>query len=107
MANRIILVIPFCFLKSHIGVLIIWKSTILIIGSRMTNFQANREHQKNVAVLSRQYCQIEALKKTAYLIGLHHDEGKIQALWQQYFLSKIRGKDTSGRETVDHSTLED
>ena len=68
-------------------------------------FQANREHQKNVAVLSRQYCQIEALKKTAYLIGLHHDEGKIQALWQQHFLSKIRGKDTSGRETVDHSTL--
>ena len=39
MANRIILVIPFCFHKSHMGVLIIWKSTILIIGSRMTNFR--------------------------------------------------------------------
>ena len=68
-------------------------------------FQANREHQKNVAVLSRQYCQVEVLKKTAYLIGLHHDDGKTEELWQQYFLSKIRGKDTSGRETVDHSTL--
>ena len=58
-------------------------------------FQANREHQKNVAVLSRQYCQVEVLKKTAYLIGLHHDDGKTEELWQQYFLSKIRGKDTS------------
>ena len=45
------------------------------------------------------------MKKTAYLVGLHHDDGKMQDSWQQYFLSEIQGNSTSGRRTVDHSTL--
>lgn len=67
-------------------------------------YQTNQEHERNVAVLSEEYCRISKLKKTAWLIGLHHDDGKNTESWQEYFQASIhQGK--SGGEKEDHSTL--
>lgn len=68
-------------------------------------YQTNQEHVKNVAVLSEEYCRISYLKKTAFLIGLHHDDGKNTDGWQEYFQASVHAEGTRNGEKEDHSTL--
>lgn len=68
-------------------------------------FQLNQVHQKNVAILSRDYCQMELLKSTAYISGLCHDGGKFTDNWQKYLQKNIQEETDSIREKADHSTL--
>lgn len=67
-------------------------------------YQTNQEHERNVADLTEEYCHIPLLKKTARLIGLHHDDGKNTEGWQEYFQTSIH-QEKSGGEKEDHSTL--
>ena len=48
-------------------------------------WQSNQEHEACVAKLAEEYCRIPLLKKTARLIGMHHDDGKYTEEWQDYF----------------------
>ena len=75
-------------------------------------FQTNRSHQKNVGILARENCRVEELRKTAYVAGLHHDDGKnTKDLWQPYFKKSVCGSQnvrdarTYKGDKVDHSTL--
>lgn len=66
-------------------------------------YQTNQAHARNVAALAETYCRIPLLKKTVWLTGLHHDDGKNTETWQSYFRASLeRG---GGREKEDHSTL--
>lgn len=67
-------------------------------------WQSNREHEEGVAKLAEGYCRIPLLKKTARLIGMHHDDGKYTEEWQEYFHACVRDEVFYG-EKVDHSTL--
>lgn len=67
-------------------------------------WQSNQEHEACVAKLAEEYCRIPLLKKTARLIGMHHDDGKYTEEWQAYFHACVREEIFYG-EKVDHSTL--
>ncbi len=69
------------------------------------SYQENACHERNVAELSERYCGIPALKKAAWLAGLHHDDGKNTESWQRYFQSSIHGESRYGEGREDHSTL--
>ncbi len=69
------------------------------------SYQLNRDHQQNVAELCERKCGIPLLKKTAYIAGLSHDDGKNTEKWQEYFLENCRKDAGKGREKLDHSTL--
>lgn len=68
-------------------------------------YQTNQDHQQNVADLCERNCWIPLLKKTAYIAGLFHDNGKNTAEWQEYFLKNCRNNFQTGSEKLDHSTL--
>ncbi len=67
-------------------------------------WQSNQEHEACVAKLAEEYCRIPLLKKTARLIGMHHDDGKYTEEWQDYFHTCVQ-EDAFYGEKVDHSTL--
>ena len=62
------------------------------------SYQLNRDHQQNVAELCERKCGIPLLKKTAYIAGLSHDDGKNTEKWQEYFLENCRKDAGKGRE---------
>lgn len=68
-------------------------------------YQTNQEHEKNVAHLAKKYCRIPLLQKSAWLTGLHHDDGKYVQVWQKYFEDSIHNERKSGKGKEDHSTL--
>lgn len=68
-------------------------------------YQTNQDHERNVAVLSEEYCRIPLLKKAAWMIGLHHDDGKNTENWQKYFQASIDQEEKHDKEKEDHSTL--
>ena len=68
-------------------------------------YQLNRDHQQEVANLCEAMCGIPFLKKTAYVIGLFHDNGKFTKEWQDYFLENCKKEEKSLAEKQDHSTL--
>lgn len=68
-------------------------------------YQLNRDHQQEVANLCEAMCGISFLKKTAYVTGLFHDNGKFTKEWQDYFLENCKKEEKSFSEKQDHSTL--
>ena len=53
-------------------------------------YQLNVNHQINVARLAENYCPLPELKKTAWLTGIHHDDGKYPEEWQEYFEKSLK-----------------
>lgn len=68
-------------------------------------YQLNRDHQRNVAKLCEEYCEISLLKRMAYMAGLHHDDGKNNEEWQSYFEKSVQSGKRFEKEKTDHSTL--
>lgn len=68
-------------------------------------YQQNRDHQQNVAILCEEKCGIPLLKRTAYLVGLAHDGGKMTEEWQVYFLQKCKERHSFQSKKLDHSTM--
>ncbi len=69
------------------------------------SYQLNKDHAGQVARLSEAYCRVGLLKKAAWLIGLHHDDGKNEDAWQEYFQEAIENNGKQGGGKEDHSTM--
>ena len=67
-------------------------------------YQLNVNHQINVARLAENYCPLPELKKTAWLTGIHHDDGKYPEEWQEYFEKSLK-EEGCNEGKLDHSTL--
>ncbi len=68
-------------------------------------YQLNKDHAKQVADLAEAYCRVPLLKRAAWLAGLHHDDGKNEDAWQEYFLAALEDGGRHGGGKEDHSTL--
>lgn len=69
------------------------------------SYQLNRIHQQNVAQMCETSCRIPLLKRTAYITGMSHDDGKNTEEWQEYFRKSCSDDSRMNGEKLDHSTL--
>lgn len=65
--------------------------------------QSVLEHNSNVAFLAEKNSSLKILSPIAWLIGMYHDAGKYQDVFQQYMKKNMEGKETY-RGEVNHST---